>query len=324
VRFYREFWDEAARDDTADSETAAARRDIRLGRLRAFGDELYRRAAPPVLKQATLATLLADRTVVLRTIQIYSNNPLVPWELMRAPKPEGGSTDFFGIAFALARWHEDDERTVVRPSQDQIVEEVVAIAPNYGGSYALAGTSPEIEQIQSLLTTRQVAGRRSDFIALIQQPPNGIIHFAGHGEVGGQTSVERRFMIRFEDGLFDVMDWRGLSVRSNRSRALFFFNACDVGQAESMAGAVEGWGPAALAKGASGYIGGLWPLRDDPAAHFAVAFYQVISAELQQSSRASVADALAQARRLVYETGDATFLAYAFYGDAQLEFVRRH
>ena len=130
-------------------------------------------------------------------------------------------------------------------------------------------------------------------------------------------------MIRFEDGPFDVMEWRGLSVSANRSRALFFFNACDIGQAESMAGVVDGWGPAALAKGASGYIGGLWPLKDDPAARFAVAFYQAISARLQQGSRASVADALAQARRLVYETGDATYLAYAFYGDAQLEFVRR-
>jgi hypothetical protein len=44
--------------------------------------------------------------------------------------------------------------------------------------------------------------------------------------------------------------------------------------------------------------------------------------ELHQNKPALVADALAQARRLVYETGDPTYLAYAFYGDAQLEFVR--
>jgi CHAT domain len=325
--FYREFRAEAERDDSGDTPAvAAARRDARLARLRAFGDELYRRAAPAPLKRA-LATLLADPSVTLRTIQVYSNNPLVPWELMRAPKPKGeskgGSTDFFGIAFALARWHEDDERAVVRPLQDQPVEEVVAVAPAYGGQQALAAPVREIEQIQALLAMRQVAGRRADFIDLIRRPPSGIVHFAGHGEVAGRTPVERRFVIRFEDGLFDVMEWRGLTVSAGRSRALFFFNACDVGQAESMAGVVDGWGPAALAKGASGYIGGLWPLRDDPAARFAVAFYQVISTRLQQGERASVADALAEARRLVYQTGDATYLAYAFYGDAQLEFVRR-
>src|SRR5262249_8185 len=112
--FYREFRAEAERDYSGDTPAmAAARRDARLARLRAFGDELYRRAAPAPLKQA-LTTLLADPSVTLRTVQVYSNNPLVPWELMRAPKPKGGSTDFFGIAFALARWHEDDERAVVR------------------------------------------------------------------------------------------------------------------------------------------------------------------------------------------------------------------
>lgn len=70
------------------------------------------------------------------------------------------------------------------------------------------------------------------------------------------------------------------------------------------------------------YIGGLWPLRDAPALRFAVTFYQIIADNLQQNRPALVADALAQARRLVYETGDATYLAYAFYGDAQLQFIQ--
>jgi tetratricopeptide (TPR) repeat protein len=306
--------------DTNDAH-AGAQREQQLGRLRAFGEELYRRAAPEGLKKV-LESLLADKTVKLRTVQIYSNNPLIPWELMRAPLRQGGSTDFFGIAFALARWHEDDDRIVVRPLQDQ-VEEVIAVAPRYGDPHALPATSPELENIRSLLSGREVAGRLAEFRSLVQNLPNGIVHFAGHGEVLGRSSVERQFIIRFEDGTFDVMDWRGLSVRRGNSRALFFFNACDVGQAESAAGAVEGWGPAALAKGASGYIGGLWPLKDDPASRFAVAFYSAISRMLQHGD-ASVAEALAEARRLVYSTGDATFLAYAFYGDAELALVRKN
>jgi hypothetical protein len=321
--FYREFRaPPALAHVTGDAAAdAAAWKEERLRRLRAFGAALYRRAAPPVLQQA-LARLLADPTVTLRTIQIYSNNPLVPWELMRAPMPEGGSTDFFGIAFALARGQEDDEQITLRPPQEQRVNEVVTIAPAYGTQGSLASSPREIEQIAALLASRQVAGRKSDFISLLRQPPAGIVHFAGHGEVAGQTAVERRFAILFEDGRFDVMDWRGLPAGKSHERSLYFFNACDLGQAESIAGAVEGWGPAVLSRGASGYIGGLWPLRDEPAARFAVAFYQAVAKELTQNKPAHVAHALAQARRLVYETGDATYLAYAFYGDAQLEFVR--
>ena len=130
---------------------------------------------------------------------------------------------------------------------------------------------------------------------------------------------ERRRRRQLEGGAWiDVIDWRGLPLADNQKQTLFFFNACDVGQAESVAGAVDGWAPAVLARGAAGYIGGLWPLHDEPAARFAAAFYGAVKSKLEQSSRASVPEALAQARRLVYETGDPTYLAYAYYGDAQL------
>jgi phosphoribosyl-ATP pyrophosphohydrolase len=48
-----------------------------------------------------------------------------------------------------------------------------------------------------------------------------------------------------------------------------------------------------------------------------------VAKRLQEEGRSSVADALADARRLVYETADPTYLGYAFYGDAQLALVRR-
>ncbi|MGE0035855.1 MAG: caspase family protein [Xanthobacteraceae bacterium] len=321
--FYREFRNLSSRGaqsaDVPDDDT----REARIGRLRAFGEELYRRAAPPVLK-AALAELLDNPLVELRTVQIYSNNPVIPWELMRAPKAGGGSTDFFGITFALARWHEDDEpRMILRPPQDQRIDEVVAVAPAYSGGQSLGAQSREIEQIQALLATRRVSGKRSDFMSLMRNPPRGVIHFAGHGEIAGRSAVERRFAIRLEDGAFDVMDWRGVAGGQNRERALFFFNACDIGQAESVAGAVEGWAPAVLARGAAGYIGGLWPLKDDPAARFAVAFYGAVAKRLAENGEASVAGALSDARKLFYETADPTYLGYAFYGDAQLALVRR-
>jgi hypothetical protein len=318
--FYRDFKEASARAQLAGDTDEA--REARLARLRAFGEELYRRAAPPAL-QTALSELLANPAVKLRTVQIYSNNPLIPWELMRAPRPEGGSTDFFGIAFALARWHEEDgPRPALRPPQDAEVHEVIAIAPTYSVLPALAAQTREIDEIASVLSARRVAGKRADFLALVRNPPSGIIHFAGHGEIAGRTAADRRFTIELEDGPFDVMDWRGVPVARAHGRALFFFNACDVGQAESVAGAVEGWAPAVLARGAAGYIGGLWPLTDDPAARFAVAFYRALSQRLKEQGRASVAEALSDARRLVYQTADPTYLGYAFYGDAQLALVR--
>src|SRR5262249_14966745 len=153
--------------------------------------------------------------------------------------------------------------------------------------------------IGNLLSMRRLSGKRWDFLSIVRNPPKGIIHFAGHGEVIGRDPADRSYAILLEDGPFDVMDWRGITPNGERGRALFFFNACEVGQAESVAGAVEGWAPAVLARGAAGYIGGLWPLADGPAARFAVAFYSSVSARLNGSGSALVADSLADARRLV-------------------------
>ena len=219
--------------------------------------------------------------------------------------------------------HEDDDlKAVKRPIADLPFREVVAFAPTYSSPRALTSTLHEIDNIQKLLSARRIPGKRADFITVMRNPPDGIIHFAGHGAVSGNAAFERRYAILLEDGGFDVVDWRGLAAFRITRPTLFFFNACDIGQAESVAGAVEGWAPAILARGASGYIGGLWPLRDAPAARFAAAFYQAVATRLNQRARASVAESLSEARKIFYENGDPTFLAYAFYGDAQLEFTR--
>jgi hypothetical protein len=308
-----------AADDS--EQTTGQQREEALRQLRAFGSELYRRAAPQVLKDS-IKTLVDEGK--LRTIQIYSNNPFIPWELMRASRTNGVESDFFGIAFAIARWHEDDDgRPSVRPVAQQHIDEVVTIAPSYVGAAALAAQSDEIAQIEFLMKSRRLVGQKDELARLLTNPPTGVVHFAGHGEVRGSTPTDRRFQLNLEDGIFDIADWRG-SPRPAKGKqgGLFFFNACDVGQAESVAGAVDGWAPAVLARGASGYIGGLWPLRDGPAGRFAEAFYRSIAAQLERYNRASVTFALSEARRLVYVDGDPTFLGYAYYGDAELHLVR--
>jgi CHAT domain-containing protein len=117
------------------------------------------------------------------------------------------------------------------------------------------------------------------------------------------------------------MTWRGLAPHAQKAHPLFFFNACDVGQAQHVLNFVDGWAPAVLEAGASGYIGGLWPLADRGAAEFAVSFYDLVGAELPQGS-VNVADALRKTRQLFYKNGDPTFLAYVYYGDPNLYLTR--
>ena len=84
----------------------------------------------------------------------------------------------------------------------------------------------------------------------------------------------------------------------------------------------DGGAPAVLDAGASGFISGLWPLFDDAAAAFSKHFYDELERRLADG-QAPVADIVATGRQLFLETGDPTYLAYVFYGDVNLRFVRR-
>ena len=83
----------------------------------------------------------------------------------------------------------------------------------------------------------------------------------------------------------------------------------------------EGWAPTLLDLGAIGYVGGMWPLVDRAAAQFSARFYSVLEDGLKDGPVA-VAAVLRDTRKLFFETGDPTFLAYAYYGDVNLRFER--
>ena len=154
---------------------------------------------------------------------------------------------------------------------------------------------------------------------LLREPPDGIIHFAGHGLVDDVQGAPR-FLIELEQNTtLSLTEWRGL-LRAGTTHSLYFLNACDVGQAKEVANFVEGWGPVILEGGGSGFIGGMWPLSDKAASDFASVFYCKLL-EGSKTGAVEVADLVRVARRKFAETGDPTYLGYVFYGDVGLKLV---
>jgi CHAT domain-containing protein len=149
----------------------------------------------------------------------------------------------------------------------------------------------------------------------MRNPPNGIIHFCGHGFAPSRAD-RRRFAILLEDGELDLMSWQGMTGPRLTTHPFFFFNACDIGRTKRVADFVDGWAPAALELGAAGYVGALWPIQDDGAAAFAASFYAELAKQMQPA--ASIATVLRNTRASRLAKGDATGLAYAFYGDPHL------
>lgn len=307
------------RPEPADPETQ--RRFVKLA-AEGFGDELYRNYVPKAFKEVFWS--LRQRGV-LRSIQITSNSPVLPWELVRPFSAEGATSDgFLGIQYRVARWAPRAEfGQIDQPRNRMAFTGVAAVAPSYSGSQALPFQKVELEALRRLTGFREVGGDFGAFERMIGEVSSGFIHFSGHGELNDPGNGRPVFAIRLTDQSLDPSTWRALRFAPpGAGNPFYFFNACDSGQAVSLGGFVQGWGPAVLATGASGFIGGMWPLADRPAADFSTAFYSEVSTGLA-TGPVYLAEVLRDVRQRFYETGDPTYLAYTFYGNANLQIVRQ-
>ncbi len=322
---YRGFVDARHRDLQARGAThptengSADAGEVQLARLRldGFGQRLYQEFAPELFKEA-LWELIDNPDVDLSTIQVYSNNPILPWELMRPVPPGGGDArNYMGAEFQIARWHVGgDEIVRPRPSQELHLDTIAAVAPSYDATDRLSYQTVELAAIGAMPGYRNVPGTLNAVFSLLTGAPAGIIHFAGHGVVRGDGQTVPYFAIALEDAELDLMSWRGMIGSAVLDDVLVFFNACDVAQTQYVANFVDGWAPAVLDAGALGFIGGLWPVFDESAARFAADFYAAMPAA--GGGDVHPAAVLRDLRAQFAETGDPTFLSYVFFGDVNL------
>ena len=308
---------------TAAPPTPELARKTNIALLEGFGLEAWTRFAPEPVKDAYWA--LHERLgAKFQTVQVVTDAPNVPWELMRPSRTAKGKRElhgFLAIERRVARWHiGDGSMQLARPPQEIAFGGVTVIAPEYQGRAQLPSQKEELAMLEGVTGYSKTDGSLTAVESMFRAEPGGIVHFAGHGEVtvGGDGIPQYRVVL--EDGPLDLMAWRGLAAGNFSQHPFFFFNACDVGRAEKVAGFVDGWAPAALDAGAGGYVGGLWPLGDRAAADFARHFYTTLDAGFAEGKPVAVAEVLCEARKRFYETGDPTYLAYVFYGDPQFRF----
>jgi hypothetical protein len=283
-----------------------------------FGQELYDHYAPELFKKA-FWMLVDARGANFRTIQIYTDNPDIPWELMEPVRANGKDRlPFLGLNYSIARWHMTDGLRE-RPPFSETMQKMFVIAPRYTGARTLDAEATEIQALAQLQGYNAVNGNMTALRTLFRNPPQGIVHFAGHGQLG---ATHGDYEILLEDGELDTTSWRGMAQDDPSSHTFFFFNACDVGQAKHTGNFVDGWGPAVLSKGASGYIGALFPVDDQVAASFSIYFYQLLAKQMEVGP-ADVSSILEQTRRDVYKAhNNPTALAYVLYGDTNLKFIK--
>lgn len=278
--------------DAADLPAAA-----RLDRVMGLGIDLWRNLPPAF--QDFYWSELSGRDL---SIAIYSQEPYIPWELIRPPSGDGRSPGFLGSDFRLARWR--NGRLFPDPL---VVRDFVVIAPEYT-DVPLPGTAVEAADLVSGFGARIVDGAYDPVAASLRSTEIQLIHFAGHGEYDETAPLQS--LIRLSDQSLLPTDVR--TFRQGLGRGPFvFLNACEVGEQGWAFTGIGGWADTFCDVGCVGFVGPYWAVDDEVARLAAHRFYGGLTAGK------TVGEAIRDVRRAFDEPGpfvhDPTWLAYSLH-----------
>jgi serine/threonine protein kinase len=288
----------------------------------------------------------------VRTILVLSDEPHIPWELIK-PFRENPTTgafeegEFWGQSYALTRWLRGRP-----PAQKFSSQRIYAVAPRAeaapgsaampprdmvplsapiasessppGGSFPGYPLSPEeeLEVLRSLEAAgslfKLLPARCYDILKAFEQGEFDLFHVAAHGQFAGSSNADASAVL-MEDGAFRAADLSPvMAMALRRSTPLIFFNSCHSGRLGFSLTRLGSWGAQFVHLGCGGFVGTLWPVTDRAASVFAQAFYR------SMFEGQPIGEAMLQARRRVHVRypDDPTWLAYCCFANPQARIDR--
>jgi hypothetical protein len=242
----------------------------------------------------------------IRSVQIQSEEPWIPWELVKLFGKEGDRTkeaDFLCEEFEVTRWLMGKAQHAALP-----MKAIGLVVPPDSG---LPAAPAERDNVAALAgagrTVTAIAAKATDLRKALADAKYDVLHFTGHGKAAPGNAD--RSAIALEGGQkFSPEDLTGVVANLGRTHPFVFLNACEVGRAGTGLVGMAGWARGFLDAGAGGFIGPYWKVSDDGAALFARTFYEEFL-----DGRKTVGAAVRAARAAIKKPGDPTWLAYTAY-----------
>ena len=276
---------------------------------------------PPSIRTA-LWTNRAD----IKAVQVISEEPLIPWELLYITDPTGQSLDGRGFLseWGLVRWLHNVPRPSARLRLDPA--RVRYVAPEYlNAQYKLVGAAAEVAMLQNVFpAAAPLKGDSQVVTAFLEGDAAGcdLMHFACHGQAQQMSILQSSLLMqgyaRADGSIGDdllTMDMVKTTARfaPGEPRPVVFVNACQTGRVGRGLGGATGFADAFLrptsGRGAGAFIGALWSVGDDLALTFSETFYTELKAGRMLVEAANAA-------RKACQTGkDLTWLAYSVFGN---------
>lgn len=285
--------------------------------LKAIGGKMFDQLIPSAMQQ-----VLWDNRDRIRSVQVFSMEPFIPWELVYLKQPGRrriADDSLFLGELGLVRW-----LYAGWPKRALHLRKGKAryVAPDYPPSLELDEMAAEVAMLETLLGAKPVDPVLNDVQTLLATPGAfDILHFAGHGEAAGTELSHARLLIDGDldaEGAFVGDALSATTVEQTADLAynggpLVVLNACESARRNREFAGMGGFADAFVRAGAGAFVGTHWSVGDGPARAFVAAFYKAFVASGGRK-RVTLSDAVTRARRAARQEGDATWLAYVVYG----------
>jgi len=280
--------------------------------MAAIGEELWEELLPVEFKGKIWEEIRAKSDGgVIRTLQITSDEPWIPWEMVKPftrdeVTGEESEEKFWAERFRMARW------LAGRGTVDEVkAQRASLVAPDLDLAY-VSDEKNTFDALKRLgVATGEPLQNRAEVKALFANGGVQLIHVASHA--GFDAENPEKSPILLADGELYPEEMSASATKGVRAdRPLVFFNACSAGRLGYGLTGLGGWAEKLVVTGRVGaFVGTLWEVNDRLAAAFAQEMYTRLFAG------DTLGEALHAARRHVKEIDPAnpTWLAYTLYGD---------
>lgn len=279
--------------------------EVFFERLSSIGTTLYDRLFPDDFKRLYWSKL---RNGAIKSLIIYSDEPWVPWELVRPFDPDTKLLEdgFLCEKFNMSRW-----------LRGRIAPEVI---PSYSVGLIVTDSNLNFAPLESIEIKKsfEANGIKAEYIKpsseaiyrLLKTGGFSILHFICHGE-HNPNNPDWSTIFLGENTTLTPLDISGNKLAFGKEEApLVFLNACETGRSEYTLTGMGGWAEAFIIRaGCSGFVGAIWSANDETAYNFAKAFYQ----NLLEGK--TIAEAVRLARLSTKKGGDPTWLSYTLYAN---------
>ena len=293
-------------------------------KLQARGVEIFDKLIPLKLRR-----VLWDARDKLKTIQVISDEPFIPWELayLKEPGKKAKRDSCFLAEIGMVRWLAEAEQfpPLKLRLRDGKASYVIPSYPPASG-YQLQGAQEERKMLERVLSANSITATSMKVQTAIEKPGHfDILHFACHGLANPSSIWDAGLMMK---GKMKNASYQQDNLISSQVEAfadmkevgapgpLVFLNACQVGrQGYSLTG-TGGFARAFVNSGAGVFISTHWSVGDTPAFNFSETLYK----KLLEGK--NIMTAVAQARKSAKNKEELTWLSYVVYADPYARLIK--